>query len=157
MPDMLVKLYTLPPLAPLLDRQAAAGITIRRVIAPEKHVVVGWVRDTFKDAWASECEIAFCQGPPSCFVAVADGKPVGFACYDATCKGFFGPTGVDPQFRKRGIGEALLLGTLHAMRSSGYGYAIIGAAGPTEWYTRTVGAIPIADSWPGVYGGMLRG
>ena len=51
---------------------------------------------------------------------------LGFACYDTTHKNFFGPTGVDAAKRGQGIGTALLLATLHAMREAGYMYAIIG-------------------------------
>jgi len=49
-----------------------------------------------------------------------------------------------------------LLSCLLDMKLKGYGYAIIGGVGPTEFYTKTVGAIEIADSTPGVYKGMLR-
>lgn len=83
-------------------------------------------------------------------------KLVGFACYDATCKGFFGPTGVDDVCRGKGVGTALLLACLHDMRAQGYGYAVIGGAGPVAFYEKTVGAIEIPDSKPGIYKGMLR-
>ncbi len=55
-------------------------------------------------------------------------------------KGFFGPTGVDESARGKGIGHALLLKTLLDMRDQGYGYAIIGGAGPVDFYQRSVGA-----------------
>ena len=42
------------------------------------------------------------------------------------------------------------------MRTLGYGYAIIGAVGPSRFYERTVGATPIPDSEPGVYAGLLK-
>jgi len=35
------------------------------------------------------------------------------------------------------------------LRELGYVYAIIGSAGPTDFYERTVGAIVIPDSEPG--------
>lgn len=155
MPDMLVKLYTLPDLAPELARQTALGITLRRALAPEKHVIVEWVRATFSAAWASETDVALNGRPPTCFVATRGDRLIGFACYDSTAKGFFGPTGVAEAARGQGTGRALLLACLHAMRADGYGYGIIGAAGPTEFYTKAVGAIPIADSWPGIYSGLL--
>ncbi len=154
--DMLVKLYALPDLAPSMQRQAQAGVIIRRAIPPEKHIVVDWVRETFAKAWGSETEVAFSRHPVSCFIAVDDENLIGFACYDATYKGFFGPTGVDETKRGRGTGEALLLACLHAMHAEGYGYAIIGAAGPTDFYAKTVGAVAIEGSWPGIYRGMLR-
>lgn len=156
MADMLVKLYELPDVMPLIAQQQAAGVDIRRAIAPEKHIVVNWVRETFQQYWANECDVSFANQPVSCFVAVADERPIGFACYDATYKNFFGPTGVLESYRGRGIGQVLLVVTLHAMAAQGYAYAIIGSVGPTEFYTRTVGATLIPDSTPGIYRGRLR-
>ncbi|MGH2499466.1 MAG: GNAT family N-acetyltransferase [Candidatus Limnocylindria bacterium] len=155
MPDMLVRLYDLPDLAPRLEGLKHAGIEVRRAIAPEKHIVVAWVRERFVEAWASECEVSFSNHPVSCFIARRDQAPLGFACHDATAKDFFGPTGVAEAERGKGIGTALLLATLHAMAAQGYAYAIIGGVGPADYYARTVGAVPIAGSTPGIYGGLL--
>jgi GNAT superfamily N-acetyltransferase len=154
--DMLVKLYQLPALAPVIEQQQQAGVTIRRAIPPEKYVVVDWVRQTFGKAWGSETEMAFSHHPVSCFISVENDEVMGFGCYNATYKGFFGPTGVAEARRGRGTGAALLLACLHALYAEGYGYGIIGAAGPQDFYAKTVGAIPIPDSWPGIYRGMLR-
>jgi GNAT superfamily N-acetyltransferase len=156
MPDLLVKLYTLPPVQPLIDSLALEGFTIRRGIAPEKHVVVNWVRDMFGNAWASETEVSFHNHPVSCWIATYDKRCAGFACYDAVAKGFFGPTGVDETYRGKGLGKALLLACLHDLRNQGYGYGIIGGAGPVDFYAKTAGATVIPDSWPGIYEGMLR-
>jgi GNAT superfamily N-acetyltransferase len=156
MPDMLVKLYELPDCDELFARLAAEGVDIRRAIPPEKHVVVKWVRETFGEGWASETEVAFTNHPTSCHIATHEGTILGFACYDATCKNFFGPTGVAEAQRKRGIGKALLIACLRDMKAEGYGYAIIGGAGPVDFYARTVGATPIPNSWPGIYRGMLH-
>lgn len=156
MPDMLVKLYGLPEVTTLVAQLRGQDVDIRRAIAPEKHVVVDWVRRAFGASWASECEVAFANRPVSCFVAVERESIVGFACHDATAKDFFGPMGVVGSHRGRKIGKALLLACLHAMSSQGYAYAIIGGAGPAEFYTKTVGALEIAGSDPGVYRGMLR-
>ena len=156
MTDMLVKLYELPPLGPVLAQQKAAGIDIRRALAAEKQIVVDWVANTFKIThWTSECEVAFAQQPLACFIAVENGQVVGFACHDVTCKNFFGPTGVGESQRGRGLGKGLLLACLHAMAAQGYGYAIIGGVGPVEFYAKTVGAIEIEGSTPGIYGGIL--
>ncbi|WP_028560204.1 GNAT family N-acetyltransferase [Paenibacillus pinihumi] len=160
MPDMLVKLYELPELAPLLMDLREKGITIRRGMPPEKHNVIAWVKKEFNEYWASECEFAYAQQPNTCLLAVKEepgsekGTLIGFACYNATAKGFFGPTGVSPEARGLGAGKALLIAALHAMREDGYGYGIIGAAGPTEFYAKTVGATEIPDSVPGIYRGM---
>src|SRR5690606_5705711 len=109
MPDMLVKLYELPPHAALIDDLAAQGITVRRALAPEKHRIVDWVRENFSARWASECDVAMTGRPPGCYIAVKEsGKKkeiIGFACHDATCKNFFGPTGVLESERGKGIGK----------------------------------------------------
>jgi hypothetical protein len=154
---MLVRLYDLPELSSRVEALRAGGVEIRRALAPERHVVVSWVRRYFSEGWASECEVSFGRLPISCFRAQRGQEVVGFACYDATAKGFFGPTGVLERERERGIGTALLLVTLHAMVAEGYAYAIIGWAGPADFYAKAVGAVPIAGSQPGIYANLLRG
>ena len=116
MPDMLVKLYDLPPLEPALDQQLANGIRIRRGLAPEKHMALEWIGQHFHARWVSEADVGFCAQPATIFLAHHGDKLLGFACYDTTHKNFFGPTGVAEAERGRGIGRALLLASLHAMR-----------------------------------------
>lgn len=156
MPDMLVKLYDLPELAPTLARQQDMGITIRRGMAPEKFLVLDWIRQHFSEYWVSEADVGFSARPPTIFLAHRGEQILGFACYDTAQKNFFGPTGVDEAERGRGIGTALLMATLHAMREAGYMYGIIGWAGPVEYYEKVVGAEVIPGSEPpGSYRGML--
>jgi hypothetical protein len=154
---MLVRLYDLPAASPRVEALRAAGIVVRRALAPEKHVVVEWVREQFGEAWASECEVSFGRLPITCFHAQRGQDVLGFACYDATAKAFFGPTGVRELERKRGIGTALLLLSLQAMAADGYAYAIIGGVGPADFYAKVVNAVPIAGSTPGIYANLLRG
>ena len=153
--DMLVKLYDLPPSAAVFTRLRERFIEVRRALAPEKHKVVAWVLENFSEGWASETEVAFARQPVSCFIAVKEGRVVGFACHDATCRNFFGPTGVDAGLRNAGVGTGLLFACLEAMREQGFGYAIIGGVGPAAYYAKTVGAILIEGSEPGVYRGLL--
>lgn len=158
MSDMLVKLYELPALEPVLEKPRQHGIEVRKPIGPEARVIVSWVDEHFGDAWAAEVQMALANRPISCFIAVdeAEREVVGFACYDATALGYFGPTGVAEKARGRGVGQALLVATLHGMRSRGYAYAIIGAAGPIEFYERAVGAVSIPNSRPGIYRSYVR-
>lgn len=151
MTDLLVRLYDLPGAAPDLDILAGRGIVIRRAMAYEKQTVVQWVTHRFGTGWAGECDVAFTRVPVSCFIATQAGKIAGFACHDVTCLNFFGPTGVDKKYRGSGIGKTLLLSCLHAMAEKGYAYAVIGGAGPTEFFVKTAGARPIAGSTPGIY------
>lgn len=155
MPDQLVKLYELPDQGTLTSDLRAGGIEIRRALAPEKHQILTWVREHFNQRWADECDVAIARLPVTCHIAVDGDKLIGFSCYDATNKGFFGPTGVDETYRGKGIGKALLFASLEAMRAEGYAYAIIGAAGPVDFYARAVGATEIPGSSPGIYRGLL--
>ena len=156
MPDMLVKLYDLENNWDFVARQEALDVTIRKPIGPENMLIVEWVRETFNEGWASEVDVALHNHPVSCYIAVKDEILIGFACYDATALGFFGPTGVDEAQRGKGTGSALLLACLLDMKLKGYGYAVIGAAGPVEFYRKVVGAEVIPASTPGIYQGMLR-
>ena len=158
MADMLVKLYKLPDLNTSLQQVRQNGILIKRPIGPEKYFVVEWVRSRFGNHWASEVDISFSNRPIPTFIALdeKENKIVGFASYDATVRGFFGPTGIDEDYRGKGIGTALLLSCLHDMFNVGYAYAIIGDPGPVEYYKKTVDAVEIEDSYPGIYKNMLR-
>lgn len=151
MADLLVRLYDLPAPEP-----APASLEIRRPLTAEHRIVIDWVERHFSRAWADECSAAFARQPVACFLAVESGQIVGFVAYEATARNFLGPLGVASAARGRGAGRALLLAALQAMRAEGYAYAIIGGVGPAEFFERTVGAIPIPGSTPGIYRGMLR-
>ena len=154
MHDMLVRLYALPSLEEALRGCAARNVIIRCALAPERRAVLDWTRIHFASSEA-EVETAFAQVPVTCFIAVRDDTLLGFACYDVTCRNFFGPEGVLAAERGHGIGRALLLAALHAQRALGYGYAIIGGVGPAEFYGKVVGATDIPGSTPGIYAGLL--
>ncbi len=153
MPDMLVKLYDLPKYDRVYDKLATEGIKIIRPMTPNKRKVVEWARTHFNDDWADEISTAFTHFPVSCFIAYDENqkKMVGFAGYDCTYRNFFGPTGVDETMRGKGIGGALFMRCMEAMRDEGYAYAIIGSIGPKEFYERMVGATIIEGSDPGIY------
>lgn len=158
MPDMLVKLYELPKFESISTAMEEQDITIRRGIPPEKHLVLRWIGEHFGEGWASEADVAFANKPSTIYLAI-DNKTkqlVGFGCFEATYKCYFGPTGVHPDYRGKEIGKALLIACLHGLAHLGYAYAVIGGAGPVEFYRKTVGAIEIPDSVPGIYKGMLR-
>lgn len=152
MADLLVKLYEWKP----SDRPAPSGVTVRRAFAAEKRLVAQWVAERFGERWASECEISFMRQPVACFIATDDLEVMGFASYDATARGFFGPTGVAENARHKGIGRALLVATLQDMSTQGYAYGIIGATNAPEFYRKEVDAIEIPESTPGFYRGMLK-
>jgi len=153
MPDLLVRLYDLPKPDPGCALPGHEGLRLRRAMVHESSAVVNWVAGIFGRGWADECRVAFTRQPVSCYVVLARDTPVGFACHESTCRGFFGPAGVARSYRGQGIGRALTLQTLHDMAAQGYAYAIIGAAGKDAiaFYQRVAGATVIEGSEPGIY------
>ena len=152
--DMLVKLYDLPEFFLPDEKVIAAGIRLARPMASDSRKIADWIRTRFSEAWACEFEKAICASPAHCFIALSQSRElIGFSCYDATAKGFFGPIGVSEECRGLHVGKALLLRALHAMREEGYGYAVIGWVEDKNevFYQRCAGAVRIPASFPGVY------
>ena len=156
MPDMLARLYALPAASPFDAQCAGAGIAIRRMEAWDRIALRRFVTANFGERWASEADLAFSGHPITGFVAIHDGQIAGFAAYESTRRGFFGPTGVREDLRGKGAGAVLLFRCLESMREMGYGYAIIGSPGPIDFYARVCGATVIDGSDPGVYGDLYR-
>lgn len=155
MADMLVHLLTLPDIDAYAARYHAQGIRVIRAMAPDMKKITAWVEGRFGACWASECAVAFTHQPITCFIAVKEKEILGFACYEATGKAFFGPIGVREDMRGSGIGAGLLLHCLHGLRELGYAYGIIGGVGPVPFYEKTVNATLIPDSTPGIYRDLL--
>jgi GNAT superfamily N-acetyltransferase len=148
MADLLVNLLKLPTFE--------QDSRVRRAQPFEITPARRFVETNFSRSWADEISVGFTRQPISVFVATIQRELVGFAGYECTRRGFFGPTGVIPAAQGKGIGKALLLASLSALREMGYVYAIIGAAGPVDFYQKTVGAIVIPDSEPGIYTDLLK-
>jgi len=152
---MLVNLYQLPETAELYKKVEASGIRLVRALSPDEHRIADFIRSAFGENWVSETRAALTNHPTTCFIAIKDHEVIGFADYDATAKGYFGPTGVLKSERGQGIGAALLLKCLEAMREDGYGYAIIGSAGPMDFYAKCCGARVIENDNPNLYSRMV--
>lgn len=140
--DMIVDLYQ--PIINEVDNK----YTIKRVLSPNSDAVLDFISTHFSKGWVSEAKAGLYNNNPTCFIAVDSNNIIGFACYDATAKGYFGPTGVDEAYRGQSVGKALLLHTLTAMRYDGYGYAIIGGVKPMtrKFYAKSSGAVAIENS-----------
>ena len=150
MPDLLVNLLKLP------HESESREFLVRRAQPFELSIVRRFVGENFSATWADEMSVGFARQPVSVFVATIERELVGFAAYECTRRGFFGPMGVLDRVQGKGVGKALLLAALAALREMGYVYAIVGAAGPVHFYQKTVGAIVIPDSEPGIYTDLLK-
>lgn len=120
--------------------------------------VLDFIGGSFGKAWRSEASTAFGSAPSLIKVAADEesGEILGFCCWDCTALGFLGPIGVSEEARGRGVGKALVLSVLHSMREAGYGYAIIGGAGPVDFFRSVCDARVIEGSDPGIYGNPIR-
>lgn len=144
--DLLVNLYNMKCLHDD-EKLKENGVTIKRALSPDKHKIIEFIRTHYTEGWASETENAFTNNPISCYIAVKNREIVGFASYDATARGYFGPIGLKPGEKGAGIGQSLMNQTLLGMKEAGYGYAVIGGVdGAVGFYEKVINATPIPDS-----------
>ena len=128
---------------------------IKRALAIDTAVITAFFHDHFHTenrGRVDECAVALKRQTVSCFIAVEQRRPVGFVCDP---KGMVGPLGVDTAHRNRGIATLLLNHCFEAMKSEGYGYAVIGWVSSATFYQKVCGAMVVTDSEPGVYSRML--
>jgi len=155
MPDMLVRLYDLPDHARYYEQAAAEGFALRRAEPWDRDRLREFVAGQFGGPWAMEAERAFNHTPITAFLAERGPELAGFAVYECTRRGFFGPTGVHKGVRGLGLGAALLFRCLESMSEMGYAYAIIGGVGPAGFYEKICGAFVIPGSEVSVYGSLF--
>lgn len=156
MADMLVNLFDFD-FSKVQKEIYRDDLKIVRALSVDKAKVLDFIGKNFEENWVNECDRAFSRGPVSCFIAIQEKKVVGFACYDATAKGFFGPTGVKKKLRGKGIGSKLLMSCLADMWDQEYGYAIIGwVDNAAPFYEKAIGAQLIEGSSPGLYKRMVE-
>jgi len=129
------------PLIDQPDPPLPDGVTVRRADRKDGQATLAAIDRMFAKAWWFETSLAFRAAEPTVYIAERDGEVVGFADYDATNFGLFGPTGVHESLRGRKVGAVLYRRCLSDMRALGYPYALI----PTNlerlnFYTREGGA-----------------
>lgn len=130
--------------------------SIKRIFPSDKERLVNFIKHAFPDEKGWVYEVEYSLSACTCYIATYHSQIVGFACYDCSGKGYFGPFGVAEEYRKKGLGKILLYSCLDAMKQIGYGYAIIGwvadsddtANSPLEFYKKTTLAEYISNSDP---------
>jgi GNAT superfamily N-acetyltransferase len=149
---MLIRLTNLPMPRDVFECRPGQMIETRRAMTYEQGHIIAWIKKTFSPLWADECKAAFGKHPVGCMIAVADDCLVGFCGVDCTLRGFAGPIGVDSSWQRLGIGRALLVMALHAMKAMGYGYCIMGNVSAASFFEKVAGAVSIesvkADIYP---------
>ena len=158
MADMLVKLSHITPATELENILLNEGIKIKRAIAPNKSKIEDFAKICANENYSDEVSVALSKTPATCYIATKGKKLIGFACFEATAKNFFGPMAVLEEHRRKGVGKVLLLKSLISMREMGYAYAIIGWPTKTAipFYEKCVDAILIDDETFGLYEQMIE-
>jgi len=123
------------------------GVTIRRAHLDEKGRLMEWAAKTFSPFWGFGISDAFKYDSPKLWVAERDGKFLGFCMYRAVEPYGLGPIGVDPEWRKRGLGSVLLFNSLSSMREEGQRMAVIGWTNQLFFYTQVPGIRRIRHYW----------
>ncbi|PEI85747.1 GNAT family N-acetyltransferase [Bacillus pseudomycoides] len=120
-----------------------AVCNVRRAVQSDLEELLQFVMFEFGERWIDAIHNGFqiYQEMPM-YIAVQEKKIIGFACYDVVRgkKGLFGPMGTAKNNRVKGVGTELLHRCLSDMKQIGYEYAIIGQAGPIEFYEHTCDA-----------------
>ncbi|WP_226530234.1 GNAT family N-acetyltransferase [Metabacillus niabensis] len=135
--DMIVSLrdYSFPTIP-------TSGITFRKAKLSDASSLKIFVEKEFGNGWLDSIKNGFLKEDIPIFIAQDDQGIIGFACFDVVRrkKGLFGPMGTSFSNRIQGIGYTLLHYCLVEMKEIGYEYAVIGEAGPLEFYEKACNA-----------------
>jgi mycothiol synthase len=114
---------------------------VRRAAPDEAPRVLSFIEEHFGRIWRFEAARAFDFDPVRMFVT---DDLSGFAVHDVNNRGlgFFGPTGVVPAMRGRGLGCALLRASLADLARLGYARAVIPWTDALDFYRKCSGAEP---------------
>lgn len=116
------------------------GVTIRRIVEDDDAAaVIELCRRAFAPAWRKEATRGIEHG--ACHAAFDDsGTLLGFATHSVNRAGWFGPTGVDPERQRGGVGGPLLAACLQDLRVAGLDRCEISWIGPVGFYAKAAGA-----------------
>jgi len=112
-----------------------AGAPLR---SDRREDVLDFIERYFGPIWRFEASLG-----ATIFYVEHEGQIAGFSTHDANNRGlgFFGPTGVAPQWRGRGFGRQLLLASLADLQRLGYSRTVIPWTEAVEFYRKACGAV----------------
>lgn len=122
---------------------AAVGdsqVELRRASPTEIAKASAFAGEVFSQTWAVEVADAARFDPLPLFLAMDGERVVAFAVYDVCGQARFGPTGTHHDYRRRGIGGALLKLCLRDLHERGEPRMEIGWVGPIGYYAHVAAA-----------------
>ncbi|MFZ3580505.1 GNAT family N-acetyltransferase [Virgibacillus sp. DJP39] len=116
--------------------------SIRRANHSDLCYLKEFIKEEFGKGWLEHIDNLQTKDNLPIFVAESNKDIIGFACFDIVRnkKGLLGPMGTSNSKRLNSVGRELLHRSLKEMADVGYEYAIIGQAGPIEFYERVCNA-----------------
>lgn len=125
-----------------LERLKKEGFIIRRAEecdwdGIEKFLAANW------KCWIDEVRTSFDNKPKTLYICIHKGEVVGFSGYEGNNRGmgWFGPMGVLPVTRGKGIGAIVCLLCLQDIALMGHRRSIIPWVGPVRFYDKVCGAV----------------
>ena len=137
----LSRFYTPGRVAEMTRRLVSEGVDIVEVEWSEE--LGKWIEERFGPFWRIEARMAFEAQEGGILIASKGGEIMGFSVYGALRPDFFGPIGVDPNIRGKGIGTVLLFETLHRMKENGVRIVTIPWTSHLGFYAQVPGIIGI--------------
>jgi mycothiol synthase len=120
---------------------APGDVVLRRVVSDDDaRSVVALCERAFQPAWRHEAARGIEHGACHGAFDAATGALLGFAAHSVNRAGWFGPTGVDPERQRRGVGGPLLAACLLDLKVAGFDRCEISWIGPTGFYAKAAGA-----------------
>lgn len=120
-----------------LEAKLSGAQAILPALSDRREDVLDFIERYFGPMWRFEASLG-----ATIFYVEHEGQIAGFSTHDANNRGlgFFGPTGVAPQWRGRGYGRQLLLASLADLSRRGYRKAVIPWTEAIDFYRKACGA-----------------
>ena len=121
-----------------LEAKLSGAQAILPARSDRREDVLDFIEHYFGPIWRFEASLG-----ATIFYVEHEGQIAGFSTHGANNRGlgFFGPTGVAPQWRERGFGRQLLLASLADLQRLGYSRAVIPWTEAVEFYRKACGAV----------------
>jgi len=124
-----------------IERLKTEGFIIRRAEQSDWEGVEKFLAANWR-SWITEVHSCYDNEPVTLYICIKDSEVVGFSAYEGNNKkmGWFGPMGVLPVTRGKGIGGILCKLCLRDIALAGHRRAIIPWVGPVRFYDKVCGS-----------------
>jgi len=124
-----------------IERLKGEGFLVRRAVETDWEKIEKFLAANWK-CWIGEVRSSFDNDPKTLYICIHEGEVVGFCAYEGNNRGmgWFGPMGVAPITRGKGIGAMVCLLCLRDIALAGHDKAIIPWVGPVRFYDKVCNA-----------------